>query len=230
VNIGAGARGGRTRGAHQGREHERGGQEPSGPCGIVEEESAELPLPLGRSSKTRDGIVEVREAKWDAWDAPEKAATRLLQINRDQGPESRGRRTPLLPRMVPRADAMPQPMPRRDSPPSPSPYHPIERGWGLLALQGHGTTWLEAETMVAWAKRRTWKGRHPVVARSHKVSQKGLTLGKAAMPAVAARWERHPAWPKYDMLLNPVPTSCIRKFFLRNRLKAHVASQRQQEP
>ena len=48
---------------------------------------------------------------------------------------------------------------------------------------------------------------HPVVELSHKVYPKGLTLGKAAMQAVAARWERHPALAKYDILINPVPTS-----------------------
>jgi hypothetical protein len=53
----------------------------------------------------------------------------------------------------------------------------------------------------------TWKGLHPVVELSYKVYQKGITLGKAAMPAVEARLERHPALPKYDIWINPVPTS-----------------------
>src|SRR5678815_3062452 len=54
--------------------------------------------------------------------------------------------------------------------------------------------------MLEWAKRMTWKGLHPVVELSHKVYQKGITLGKAAMQAVEARLERHPALPKYDIL------------------------------
>jgi hypothetical protein len=32
-------------------------------------------------------------------------------------------------------------------------------------------------------------------------------LIKAAMQAVEARLERHPALPKYDILIHPVPTS-----------------------
>ena len=61
--------------------------------------------------------------------------------------------------------------------------------------------------MLEWAKRMTWKGLHPVVALSRKVYQKGISLGKAAMQAVEARLERHPALPKYDIVINPAPTS-----------------------
>ena len=61
--------------------------------------------------------------------------------------------------------------------------------------------------MVEWAKRMTWKGLHPVVELSHKVYQKGIALGKAAMQAVAARLERHPVLPKYDILINPASSS-----------------------
>jgi hypothetical protein len=61
--------------------------------------------------------------------------------------------------------------------------------------------------MLEWAKRMTWKGLHPVVELSHKVYQKGIALGKAAMQAVEKRLERHPALPKYDILINPAPTS-----------------------
>jgi hypothetical protein len=53
----------------------------------------------------------------------------------------------------------------------------------------------------------TGKRLHPIVEISHKVYQKGMTLGKAAMPAVEKRLERHPVWPKYDIVINPAPTS-----------------------
>ena len=47
-----------------------------------------------------------------------------------------------------------------------------------------GTKLIDAETMLEWAKRMTWKGLHPIVELSHKVYQKGIALGKAAMQAV----------------------------------------------
>ena len=206
VKIGAFSRGGLTRGANQASDHAMGCKEKEVPCGIVDEESAELTLTLGSSAKTRDVIVDVLEAKWDALDEGEKAVTSLIQITMDNGPESRGRRTQFLHRMVQLADAIHKPMQRLYSPPSHSTYHPIERCWGILELHGNGPKLIDAETMVEWAKRMTWKGLHPVVELSHKGYQKGIALGKAAMQAVEARWERHPVLPKYDILINPVPT------------------------
>ena len=85
--------------------------------------------------------------------------------------------------------------------------NPIERCWGLLELKGKGTKLIDAETMLEWAKRMTWKGLHPVVELSHTVYQKGISLGKAAMQAVEKRLERHPELPKYDICINPAPTA-----------------------
>jgi len=207
VHSGDYARGGLTRGAHQASDHDLGCQEQDGPCGLVDDESAERTLTFGSSDKTSDCIVDALAARGDAVDAHEPAATSLLPITMDNGPESRGRRTPFLYRMVPLADAMNKPMQRLDSPPSHSTYKPIERGWGILELKWKGTKLIAAETRLEWAQRMTWKGRHPVVALSHKGYPKGIALGKAAMPAVEKRLERHPAWPKYDILINPAPTS-----------------------
>jgi hypothetical protein len=207
VKIGAYARGGLTRGAHQASDHDRGCKEQYVPCGIVDEESAELHITFGSSSKTSDVIVETIEAKWNAMDEQEKAATSLIQIKMDNGPESSGRRTQFLHRMVQLADSIHKPIPLRYYPPYHSKYKPIERCWGLLELQWNGTKLIDAQTMLEWAKKMTWKGRHPVVELSRTVYQKGISLGKAAMQAVAARLQRHPALPKYDILINPAPTS-----------------------
>jgi Rhodopirellula transposase DDE domain len=177
------------------------------PCGIVDEESAELTITFGSSSKTRDCIVEALAAKWDALDAQAKAATRLLPIKMANGPESSGRRTQFLHRMVQCADDIPKPIQLLYYPPYHSTYHPIERCWGILELKCNGTKLVDAETRLEWAKRMTWKGLPPIVALSHNVYQKGIALGKAAMQAVEKRLERHPALPKYDILINPAPTS-----------------------
>jgi hypothetical protein len=73
-------------------------------------------------------------------------------------------------------------------------------------LKWNGTKLTDAETMLEWAKRMTWKGLQPVVALSRKVYAKGITLGKAAMEAVEARLKRDSKLPKYDILINPAPT------------------------
>jgi len=70
-----------------------------------------------------------------------------------------------------------------------------------------GRSGIDAETMVEWAKRMTWKGLHPVVELSRTLYQKGISLGKAAMQAIEERLERHPVLPKYDIVIKPVSTS-----------------------
>ena len=206
VKIGEFSRGGLTRGDNQARDHDMGCKEKYVPCGIVDEDSGELTITFGSSYKTSDFIVDVLEAKWDALDEGEKASTSLIQIKIDNGPESSGRRTQFLSRMVQLADAIHKPIQLLYYPPYHSKYNPIERCWGILELHWNGTKLIDSETMVEWAKRMTWKGLHPVVELSHKVYQKGISLGKAAMQAVEARLERHPVLPKYDILINPAPT------------------------
>src|SRR5215470_16477945 len=119
VKIGECSRGGLTRGDNQARDHDRGCKEKYMPCGMVDEESAALRIPFGSSAKTSDCSVEVLEAKWDALHEGEKASTSLIQIKIDNGPESSGRRTQFLHRMVQLADAIHQPMQQRYYPP----YH-----------------------------------------------------------------------------------------------------------
>ena len=133
----------------------------------------------------------------------EKAKTSLMQIKMDNGPERSGRRTQFLSRMVPLADVINRPIHVRYSPPYHSKYHPIERCWGILALQWHGAKLLDVETMLGWAKKMTWKGLHPVVELSRQVYTKGIALGKVAMEAVEARLQRNPNLPKYDIVIHP---------------------------
>src|SRR4029434_637481 len=122
----------------------------------------------------------------------EKADTRLMQLKMDNGSESSGRRTQFLSRMVHLADAIHKPIQLLYYSPYHSKYNPIERCWGILELQWNGTKLIDAETMLEWAKKMTWKGLRPVVALSRKAYAKGISLGKAAMQAGAARLARGP--------------------------------------
>jgi hypothetical protein len=101
------------------------------PCGIVDETSGALALTFGSSYKTSDFIVEVIADKWEAMDEHEQASTSQRQIKMDNGPESSGRRTQFLHRMVQFADAIQQPIRLLYYPPDHSKYHPIERCWGI---------------------------------------------------------------------------------------------------
>jgi transposase len=206
VKIGNLSRGGVTRGDNQADDHDLGYKEKYIPCGIVDEDNAELNITFGSSYKTSDFIVDTIEAKWNAMDEQERAQTSLIQIKMDNGPESSGRRTQFLYRMVQLVDMMNKPIQLLYYPPYHSKYNPIERCWGILELKWNGTKLTDAETMLEWAKRMTWKGLHPAVELSRQIYQKGVKLSQKAMQAVEARLKRDAKLPKYDILINPAST------------------------
>ena len=207
VPIGDVSRGGRTRGDHQACDHDLGLKGKYIPCGIMEEDRGQLHITFGSSYKTSDFIVDALEAWWAALDETEQVAMARLQIKMDNGPESSGRRTQFLQRMVTFCDAIGKPIQLLYYPPYHSKYNPIERCWGILELHWNGTKLVDVETMLAWAKSMTWKGIHPVVELSRKVYHKGIALGKKAMQAVESRLERHPELPKWDILIRPASAS-----------------------
>jgi Rhodopirellula transposase DDE domain len=125
----------------------------------------------------------------------------------DNGPESNGKRTQFLYRMVQFADAIGKPIQLLYYPPYHSKYNPIERCWGILEQHWNGTKLMDAETMLEWAKSMTWKGLQPVVELSRRVYQKGIALSQKAMEAVEACLERHPELPKWDILIKPASTA-----------------------
>jgi len=176
------------------------------PWGIVDEDSAQRRITFGSSYKTSDVIVDALEDWWAALDEAEQVAMARLQITMENGPESSGKRTQFVQRMVAFCDAIGKPIPLLYSSPYHSKYNPIERCWGILELHWNGTKLVDVETMLEWAKSRTWKGLHPIVELSRKVYQKGVALSKRAMQVVEARLARHSELPKWDILILPAAT------------------------
>ena len=207
VLLGDVSRGGYTRGDHRACDHDLGLKEKYSPCGIVDEASGQLSITFGSSYKTSDFIVDALEAWWAALDASEQVAMARLQIKMDNGPESSGRRTQFLQRMVAFCDVIGKPIQLLYYPPYHSKYNPIERCWGILELHWNGTKLVDVETMLAWAKSMTWKGIHPIVTLSRVVYQKGVSLSKRAMQAVETRLERDPKLPYWDILIRPASTA-----------------------
>ena len=203
MSIGDFSRGGLTRGDAKACDHDLGCQEKYIPWGMVDADTGQLSLTFGNSYKTSDFMVDALQARWAALPAPEQARTEQLQIKMDNGPESSGVRTQFLHRMVQFADQIGKPIQLLYYPPYHSKYNPIERCWGILELHWNGTKLINVETMLAWAKSMTWKGLQPVVALSRQAYQRGIALGKKAMQAVESRLERHPALPKWDILIRP---------------------------
>ena len=203
VNIGAFSRGGSTRGDHKASDHDLGCPEKYIPCGIVDEDTGPLSVTFGSSYKPSDCIVETLAAWWQGLSPTEQGAIDRVQITMDNGSESSGVRTPFLQCMVPWVDTIGKPIQLLYDPPYHSKYNPIERCRGMMEWHWHGAQLIDAETMLEWAKRMTWKGVHPVVELSRKVYDKGVSLSKAAMRAVEARLERNRLLPKWDILIHP---------------------------
>lgn len=203
VNIGAFARGGQTRGDHKASDHDLGCQEKYIPCGIVDEDTAQLYVTFGSSSQTSDFLVDTLTAWWQGLSAQEHGAIDRVQIKMDNGSESSGVRTQFLHRMVQWVDQIGKPIQLLYFPPYHSKYNPIERCWGIMERHWNGAQLINVATMLAWACSMTWKGRHPLVALSRQVYQKGVSLSKAAMRAVEARLERDPLLPKWDIMIRP---------------------------
>jgi hypothetical protein len=204
VKLGPFARGGQTRGEYKASAQDFGSTEHYIPCGILDEDTAQLHVTFGSSAKTSDFIVDTLTAWWQGLSRQEQGRIDQLQLKMDNGPESSGVRTQFLHRMVQLVDTIGKPLQLLYYPPYHSKYNPIERCWGMLELHGNGTQLRDAETMLEWAKSMTWKGLQPLVTLSHKVYAKGVTLTKRAMQAVEARLERNPLLPKWDILIRPV--------------------------
>lgn len=203
VKLGPFSRGGKTRGEYKASDHDLGETEKYVPCGILDEDTAQLSVTFGSSTKTSDFIVDTLTAWWQRLSAKEQRATDRIQLKMDNGPESSGVRTQFLHRMVQWVDTIGKPIQLLYYPPYHSKYNPIERCWGILELHWNGTQLRDADTMLAWAKSMTWRGLKPVVELSRQVYAKGVKLSKTAMQAVEERLERNPLLSKWDILIRP---------------------------
>ena len=70
------------------------------PCGIVDEDTAQLYVTFGSASKTSDFIVDTLAAWWQGLSPPEQGTIERVQSKMDNGSESSGVRTQFLHRMV----------------------------------------------------------------------------------------------------------------------------------
>jgi hypothetical protein len=203
VKIGEFSRGGKTRGEYKASDHDFGSTDHYIPCGILDEDTAQLHVTFGSSAKTSDFIVDTLTTWWQGLPPQEQLAIERVQLKMDNGPESSGVRTQFLQRMVQLVDTIGKPIQLLYYPPYHSKYNPIERCWGILELHWNGTPLRDANTMLEWAKSMTWKGLKPVVELSRQVYAKGVKLSKTAMQAVEEHLERNPLLPKWDILIHP---------------------------
>lgn len=204
VKLGELSRGGLSRGDNKACDHDFVTQGSHTPCGIVNEDSGQLYINMGCSYKTSDFIIDTLDGWWDSTSAEEQKSIDKIQLKSDNGPESSGKRTQFLKRIVEFSDRINKPIQLLYYPPYHSKYNPIERCWGILELHWNGTLLKDVTVMTKWAKTMLWKGVHPIVEVSTTIYEKGISLTKSAMREIEKRLVRDPQLPKWDIFIKPI--------------------------
>jgi Rhodopirellula transposase DDE domain len=204
-NIGPGARGGPHRGPGHAADHALAPAATGTPVGICLPTLGALGVDGVMAKVTRAGRVE-RLAQW--WAAVRERCAPLTTLGRNlaHGPAPHSQRTPWMPRRGACGPPSHRPVRLAYSPPSPSKSKPIERCWGILPHQGHGTLRDSLDTVRRLPRPMTGNGTHPVVALVTATSQPGVTWTQHAMETVEAQRQQLPALGKWfvDIVAHPL--------------------------
>ena len=172
------------------------------PVGILEVRSGQSELAWPGSAKTSDLLAATLEG-WRRRRGSALPHGKELVINADQGPESNGKRSQFLARLVAFVDQSGLRIRLVCYPPYHSKHNPIERCWGVLGRHWHGPLLSTAQTPLRWAQTMTCKGLDPVVHLTDKLCQKGVRLVGKAKQALEMRLQRSTALPWWDILIIP---------------------------
>ncbi len=121
----------------------------------MDEDTGELFINIGSSFKTSDFIVDSLQLWWRNLSRKEKSSIDEIQIKMDNGPESSGKRTQFLSRIVTFADKIGKAIHLVYYPPYHRKYNPIERCWGILELHWNGALLTTIDVMKKWMKSMT---------------------------------------------------------------------------
>lgn len=204
VSLGEFSRRGRARGvaAVQALDHDLATKEKLIPVGILEIKSGRLDLSFGSSHKTSDLLADCLESWWQRRRQALDGVEELL-LHVDNGPESSGRRTQFLARLVSFADASGLRIRLVSYPPYHSKYNPVERCWGVLERHWNGALLRDVQTALGWARTMTWKGLAPAVYFTAKLYHKGVQVTGRAKRALEARLQRSSTLRWWDILIEP---------------------------
>ncbi len=156
VKIGPFSRGGKSRVATAGSDHDFKPDAKLTPFGILLPRYDDVFLYFTPSTATSDFVVDVLERWWQSVQ-PRFVRVRTLVINLDNGPEHHSRRTWFMNRMVAFANRCQLTIRLAYYPPYHSKYNPIERCWGILENHWNGDILDSVETTLNFAKTMTWR-------------------------------------------------------------------------
>lgn len=204
VKIGNFSRGGKSRDteAKKAEDHDMNPDEKLVPYGILNILTGLLTIFFGSSLETSDFIADCIE-NWWIENLVTNASMEELVINLDNGPNSSGRRTQFIKRMIEFSDKYNIKVRLIYYPPYHSKYNPIERCWGRLEEHWNGEILNSVEKTIEWAKTMTWKGINPIVHFCKKVYKNGVKLTEKEMKPYEDRIVRSTSLPQWDIAIAP---------------------------
>jgi len=132
-----------------------------------------------------------------------KYRPQTLFINADNGPESNGRRTQWLKRLVGFSQSYQVTIQLAYYPPYHSKYNPVERLWGGLENHWRGELIDCVAKALGLARSMTYKGIAPTVRLVKKVYQAGVTVAKKSMGAIEDCMQRKEGLEPWPILISP---------------------------
>jgi hypothetical protein len=189
VKIGAFSRGGKSRIEQHAVDHDFEPKAALTPFGILVPQSAESHLWFSESPITADFIADRIEELWPRLHQ-QLPGVNTLVINADNGPESSGRRTQWLNRLVQFSCNAGITIQLAYYPPYHSKYNPVERLWGVLENHWRGELLDSIEKTLGLARSMTYRGIKPRVRLVRDQYQKGIRLAKAAMKTIEQKIDR----------------------------------------
>jgi len=205
LKIGNFSRGGKSRDtkAKKADDHDMNPNEKLVPYGILNVLTGLLTFFFGSSLETSDFIADCIENWWKE-NLLANIGIKELVINLDNGPNSSGRRTQFIKRMIEFSDRYNLKVRLIYYPPYHSKYNSIERCWGRLEEHWNGEILNTVNKAIEWAKTMTWKGIKPIVHLCRKVYRSGVKLTEKEMKPYEERIVRSGLLPKWDITIAPL--------------------------
>lgn len=201
VKIGPFSRGGYNRQGANGCDHDFHAETKLTPFGILLPAIGDNHLWFSQGAVTADFMADRLEEMVPRW--KRQFGLHTLVINADNGPESSGRRTQWLKRLVDLADSHNLIIELAYYPPYHSKYNPVERLWGVLENHWRGEIIDTVDKALGLARSMTYRGMRPTVRKVTRCYKKGRSLCKAVMQKIEERLERKPGLEKWFIKIIP---------------------------
>ena len=201
VKIGPFSRGGYNRQGANGCDHDFQAATKLTPFGILLPATGDTHLWFSQGKVTADFMVDRLAEMVHRW--KQQFGLHTLVINADNGPESSGRRTQWLKRLVELADSHNLTIQLAYYPPYHSKYNPVERLWGVLENHWRGEIIDTVNKALGLARSMTYRGIKPTVRKVVQSYPKGISLCKTAMRKIEKRLERKHGLEKWFIRVVP---------------------------